>query len=230
MPPMQRRGVKWIVFGVAALGLSVLSSTGVWGAEMGTTANDGLIPNGGFETPVNDGQPDFPDASGWRVFGACEDIRVIHQSNVHMPPAAQGAQWGIFKEPAKRTAAGGVTSEVLGAAEAGTTYVIRLTLGRNLAPGTLPLDNLQVLLQVSPDFSADDWKGQNFPATPFDPKALLGDANRIRHELRITVGGEANDRPVTGQELRLILRAESDADPEDEQILVDAVSAFKVVE
>lgn len=193
-------------------------------------AGAGLIPNGGFEAPENNAKPPFPDAANWSVFGDCADIRVIRESNPNIPMAVQGAQWGILNEPVKPNAAGGLISEVVGAAEADTTYLVRMTLGRNPAPAARPIDNLQVMLQISPNFSAEDWEGQNYESPPFDPQALLGGGNTVGHEVRITVDGEANGRPMTGQQLRLVLRVESDAQPKDEQILIDAVSAFKVVE
>jgi len=190
----------------------------------------GLIPNGGFEAPENDGKPPFPEAANWNVFGDCADIRVIRESNPNIPMAVQGAQWGILNEPVKANSAGGLISEVVGAAEADTTYLVRMTFGRNPAPAARPIDNLRVMLQISPDFSVEDWKGQNYESPPFDPRTLLKGGNTVQHEVRITVDGEANGRPMTGQQLRLVLRVESDAQPKDEQILIDAVSAFKVVE
>ena len=203
-----------------------------WGETLASGAGpeSGLLPNGGFEAPQNNGKPPFPDATDWSVFGDCADIRVIRESNPNIPMAKQGAQWGILNEPVKANSAGGLISEVVGAAEADTTYLVRMTLGRNPAPAARPIDSLQVMLQVSPDFSVEDWKGQNFESSPLDPHALLEGGNTVQHEVRITVDGEANGQPMTGQQLRLVLRVESDAQPKDEQILVDAVSVFKVVE
>ncbi len=171
------------------------------------------IANPSFENPNNNGSSPFPLPANWSLVGSLSDRGVIDQSNLNIPPAADGTQWLFITADGS---AGGVASESIGPSSASDTFTVSFVLGENQATGPSLPTVMDAFVQGSNNgFSTNT----NSFSSQFNPSTIIGTGNTASHSVTIASPGNFADARIG---FRFLNAGSSNGD----QVLIDNVSVI----